>query len=112
MQTHVVMTKKILQQVSFGSKHSKVAKWASEHHEFVNDTGYPVGIKDSQLCKETRILTIIDVFDGISAKDRPYKEKISIDKALIIMGKMVDEGKLDGELFDLFKQSKVWEGVD
>ncbi len=112
MQQHVVMTEKILQQVSFGSKYSQVAKWASEHHEFVNGTGYPKKIKGDELCKETRILTILDVFDGISAKDRPYRSKITTERAFEIMGYMVDEGKLDGYLFNLFKQSKSWEGND
>ncbi len=110
MQSHVIMTEKILNQVSFGGKHNKVAKWASEHHEFVNGTGYPKKLKGDELCKETRLLTIIDVFDGISAVDRPYKKKISIEKALQILGSMVDEGKLDGELFKLFVESKAWEG--
>ncbi len=112
MQQHVVMTEKILQQVSFGTKYNQVAKWASEHHEFINGTGYPKKISGEELCKETRMLTILDVFDGISAKDRPYRTKISTEKAFEIMGYMVDDGKLDGELFKLFKQSKSWEGSD
>ncbi len=111
MQGHVVMTEKILGQVSFGSKYNMVSKWASEHHEFVNGTGYPNGLKNKELCKESRMLTILDVFDGLSAKDRPYKPQMPIEKVLGIMGLMVDEGKLDPIIFDIFKQSKVWEGI-
>ncbi len=111
MQGHVVMTEKILSQVSFGSKYNMVSKWASEHHEFVNGTGYPNGLKNEELCKESRMLTILDVFDGLSAKDRPYRPQMHIDKVLGIMGSMVEEGKLDSKLFELFKRSKIWEGI-
>ncbi len=109
MQSHVVMTERILKQISFGSKYIMVAKWAGEHHEFLNGTGYPHKLKGDELCKETRILTILDVFDGLSAKDRPYKPAMKVEKVLSIMNNMVEEGKIDGTILDLFVQSKVWE---
>ncbi len=109
MKSHVVMTDRILKQVSFGSKYMMVAKWASEHHEFLNGTGYPKQLKNGELDKETRILTILDVFDGLSAKDRPYKPAMPLEKVQRIMNEMADEGKLDRDLLNLFIQSKVWE---
>ncbi len=108
MQFHVVMTKKILSEVSFGGEYSNVAKWAGEHHELLDGSGYPQGISGDEVCKETRILTVIDIFDGLYAVDRPYKKPIPIDKVFEIMCDMVRDGKIDGELFDLFKASKAW----
>ncbi len=109
METHVVMTSRILSQVSFGKGYSEVAKWASQHHEFLNGTGYPLGLNSEDLCIETRIITILDVFDGLFAKDRPYKKPIPVEKVFEILQSMVEEGKIDGEILALFMESKVWE---
>ncbi len=112
METHVIMTERILSQVSFGKGYNKVVKWASEHHEFLDGSGYPNKLKGDELCKETRIITILDVFDGLYAKDRPYKKPIPIEKVFEILEIMSVEGKIDGEILGLFRQSKVWEEID
>ncbi len=111
MQSHVVMTESILGQVSFGSNYMMVKKWASEHHELLDGSGYPKQLKGDELCKETRILTIIDIFDGLAAKDRPYKPMIKLEKALVILRSMAHEGKLDSHLLETFIESKAWEGI-
>ncbi len=112
METHVVMTERILNQVSFGKEYKMVATYASQHHEFLNGTGYPNGLTAEQLGVESRILTIIDVFDGLSATDRPYKQPIPIDRVFSILWDMVEEGKLDGDILGLFQLSRVWEEND
>ena len=56
-----------------------------------------------------RLLSILDVFDALTAKDRPYKKPMPIEKALSILHGMVDEGALDGEILALFEQSQAWE---
>ncbi len=76
MEKHVEMTEKILQNVKFGSDYKNVQKWASSHHEFLNGEGYHNKLVVDNLDKESMLLTIIDVFDGLSAKDRPYKPAI------------------------------------
>ncbi len=111
MQSHVVMTENILGQVSFGSGYDMVKKWASEHHELLDGSGYPKGLKGDELCTETRILTIIDIFDGLAAKDRPYKPHIELERALAILRSMAEEGKLDKKLLELFINSRAWDGI-
>ncbi len=109
METHVEMTDKILENVNFGSDYRNVHKWATRHHEFVNGEGYHNKLTFETLDKESMLLTIIDVFDGLSAKDRPYKQAIPLDKVIEILKAMVKEKKLNGEILNLFLESKAWE---
>ncbi len=112
MQQHVVMTERILAKMDFKNEYSVVPIWASNHHEFLDGSGYPKQLTSENLDTETRLLTIIDVFDGLSATDRPYKKATPIDKVFSIMGDMVDEGKLDGYILSIFKKSEVWTWQD
>ncbi len=109
MQNHVLMTKQILEKMDFKNEYSMVPIWAARHHEFIDGSGYPEKLTAKELDLPTRLLTIIDVFDGLSAVDRPYKKPTPIDKVFVIMNEMVKEGKLDGKLLSLFYQSKAWE---
>ncbi len=109
MERHVVMTQQILENVNFGEEYKNVAKWASQHHMFMNGEGYPPRKYGEELEKESRLLTIIDVFDGLSADDRPYKPPKPLDEVIRILKMMEKEGKLDGEILDLFILSKAWE---
>ncbi len=109
IQGHVSMTEQILEKMKFKHEYTKVPIWASNHHEFLDGSGYPKKLSGDEIDIPTRLLTIIDVFDGLSAKDRPYKKPTPINKVIEIMDEMVEEGKLDGKLFSLFKSSKVWD---
>ncbi len=109
MQTHVKRTSEILANVKFGSEYSNVARWAGAHHEFLDGKGYPNGLKGDQIDKEIRLLTIIDVFEGLSASNRPYKPAMPIFNVLNILSDMVDDGKLDGEILNMFIESRAWE---
>ncbi len=109
MQNHVVMTEQILAKMEFKNEYKDVPIWAANHHEFLDGSGYPKKLKNGQLDTMTRLITIIDVFDGLSAVDRPYKEPTPIKKVFEIMYAMVNEGKLDKKLLNLFEESKAWE---
>ncbi len=109
IQTHVVMTEQILAKMQFKNEYENVPVWAANHHEFLNGTGYPKKLVADKLDNFTQLLTIIDVFDGLSAIDRPYKKPTPIDKVFKIMQEMVSEGKLNGNILNLFKKSKAWE---
>ncbi len=108
IQNHVVMTAQILQKMNFKYEFENVPKWASCHHEFLDGSGYPNQLTAEDLDIETRLLTIIDVFDGLSANDRPYKKPTPLPKVFAIMDEMVSENKLDKTLLSLFKESKAW----
>lgn len=109
MQSHVVVTKHILARVKFPKTYAETPIWAAMHHELLNGSGYPNHISGRGIPKEVRLLTILDVFDALTARDRPYKKGLPVDKALIILHNMVDEGAIDGEILSLYEQSKAWE---
>lgn len=100
MENHVVMTEKILSRVRFNKPDAIVVKWAAEHHELLDGSGYPRHLAAEDLCLETRILTVADVYDALTASDRPYKKPIPMDRALDILRSMVKEGKLEGRLVE------------
>ena len=110
MESHVVVTDEFLSKIKFSSQLSSVRTWAASHHEFINGSGYPKGLSGDQIPIETRIITILDIFDALVATDRPYKKGMQIDTALSILKKMADtEGKLDPVLTQLFTESRCWE---
>ena len=112
MESHVVVTSKILDHVFFPKSYAKVPEWASAHHELLNGKGYPAHRTAEDIPMEVRLLTILDVFDALTARDRPYKPPMPTEKALSILHSMVDEGSMDGNILALFEESKAWEEKD
>ena len=98
VQQHVVFTDKMLDKIKFNQKYNRVRKIAARHHEFLDGSGYPNHIKGNEIDTLTRILTIIDIYDSLTADDRPYKGKVPAHKALEILDSMADAGKLDKDL--------------
>lgn len=109
MQEHVVMTEKMLGQMSLTGQYKNVLLWAARHHELLNGTGYPRGLKGEELCKEVRLLTILDIFEALTAVDRPYKPPQPVEKSLAILHDMADSGEVDKEILHLFELSRAWE---
>lgn len=109
MESHVVVTARILAHVSFPKEYGHVPEWAASHHELLNGRGYPDHRTADDIPWEVRLLTILDVFDALTARDRPYKPPMPLEKALGILHSMVQEGSMDGEILTLFEQSKAWE---
>ncbi len=104
MQSHVEMTMKILSKVEFSDVYSQVPVWAGQHHEFLDGSGYPNHLTAKDLSLETRILTVSDIYDALTATDRPYKKPMSVDYALSIMNGMVKKGKLDSAIVKLLSE--------
>ncbi|MEG1584737.1 MAG: HD domain-containing phosphohydrolase, partial [Anaerovorax sp.] len=104
MEDHVVITQRLLNKIKFSKEYSSVPLYAAAHHEKLNGKGYPNGLEANQLPIGTRILTIIDVFEALTAKDRPYKQPMSIERAFDVLDKMIADGELDNELVDLLKE--------
>ena len=110
MESHVVLTEKLLSQIQFSKELSHVREWASAHHEYLSGDGYPKHLSGNEIPVEVRILTILDIFDALTADDRPYKPGMSIEKALSVLKDMAEnEGKLDKALTDSFIKSHCWE---
>jgi len=98
MKGHVIMTSKILDKVEFSEQYKEVPVWAAQHHEFLDGSGYPNGLTAKELPLESRILTVADIYDALTALDRPYKKPIKHDDSIDIMLGMASAGKIDVRL--------------
>jgi HD-GYP domain-containing protein (c-di-GMP phosphodiesterase class II) len=105
---HAVVTHKILSKLPFPKKLRHVAQFAAAHHEKLDGTGYPLGLKDYQLPIQSRILALADVFEALTAKDRPYKKGKTLSEVMKIMAMMVKDKHIDADLFDLFLKEKIY----
>lgn len=108
MESHVIMTSRMLGEMKFPAEFACVPDWAGKHHEFLNGKGYPEGLSGDQIPPEARLLTILDVFDALT-QDRPYSPPQPVDKALAVLDGMVKNNQLDGDILALFKESRAWE---
>jgi HD-GYP domain-containing protein (c-di-GMP phosphodiesterase class II) len=106
---HALVTHKMLSHLPFPKKMRHVADYAAAHHEKIDGTGYPLGLKGEQLSLQSRIIAIADIFEALTAKDRPYKKGKSVAEALKIMEFMVKDNHIDAELYDLFVKEEVYE---
>lgn len=108
---HVVHTFNILSGIDWTKNLKNVPRIASDHHEKLNGQGYPEGRTEAELELRSRILAIADVFDALTAKDRPYKPAIPVDRSLEILEEEVSRGALDADLVALFKNEHIYEEV-
>lgn len=102
IQDHASMTIKMLEQLPFPKKLSRVPEIAGNHHEKINGKGYPRGIGGDELSIEARILAVADIFEALTAPDRPYKVPMKLSQVAKIMGFMIKDGELDKDLVKLF----------
>ena len=109
IQSHVLGTKKLLNKLPFPQKWENVPFYASSHHEWVNGKGYPDGLKGDEIPLPARIMCIADVWDAVTAQDRPYKPPTPIDKACEILESGAKFGEFDKDVVDLFIKERLWE---
>jgi 3',5'-cyclic-nucleotide phosphodiesterase len=84
---------------------------AHGHHEKLDGSGYPMGLRGTQISTQTRILTICDIYDALTASDRPYKKAVPVEKALDLLSAECRAQKLDANLFRVFVESRAWEAT-
>jgi HD-GYP domain-containing protein (c-di-GMP phosphodiesterase class II) len=106
---HAAVSYKMLSGLPFPKKMRRIADYAAAHHEKLDGTGYPLGLKADQLFLQSRIIAIADIFEALTAKDRPYKKGRTVAEALKIMEVMVKDQHIDADLFELFIQEKIYE---
>ncbi len=97
-----------LMRLPFPKKKMKLPLYAGAHHETLKGTGYPNLLKANQLPIQSRIIAVADIFEALTASDRPYKQPMNMDKALTILGYMVKDGDLDAELVRIFLKSNLY----
>ena len=105
---HIVMTAKMLDQLDFPEHLKNIPEIASNHHEKLNGKGYPKGLKDDQISMQARIIGISDIFEALTAQDRPYKKGKTLSETLFILGKMVEDNELDQGLFNLMIDKQIY----
>lgn len=105
MESHVEMTEKILSKVHFNKAYDRIPVWAAGHHEMLDGSGYPRHLKGDQIALETRMITVADIYDALTSRDRPYKKPIPQEKAFLILHSMAQEGKLDAQLVDWLEEA-------
>jgi len=108
IEDHTVVTIDMLSRLPFPKRLSRVPEFAGAHHEKLDGTGYPNHIGGEALSLQARILAVADVFEALTAKDRPYKEPMKLSQAMKIMGFMVKDKHMDPQVFELFFQSGVY----
>jgi len=108
IQEHVIMTIKMLEQLSFPEELKNVPLYAGTHHEKLDGTGYPRKLKAKDLPVPARIMAIADIFEALTASDRPYKAPKKVSEAIHILSEMAKAGHIDKDLFKLFLKSGVY----
>ena len=101
------MTLKILNELTFPRKFSRVPEFAAGHHEKLDGSGYPQHLTEKELALQTRILAVADIFEALTAKDRPYKKPMKLSQAVKILGFMVKDRHIDSEIFNLVLESDI-----
>jgi HD-GYP domain-containing protein (c-di-GMP phosphodiesterase class II) len=105
---HVSHTFRFLSRIPWGRTFARVPLIAGAHHERLNGTGYPNRLTADQIPLQSKMMSIADIFDALTASDRPYKRAVPVERALDILGLEVKDGHLDRDLVDLFIECKAW----
>jgi len=105
---HVETTIKMLETLHYPKSLRNVPLFAQAHHEHMDGTGYPKGLRREQIPLQGRIIAIADIFEALTARDRPYKKGRTLMEALCVLGSMKLEGQIDPDLFDVFVNEKVY----
>ena len=105
---HIVATNKMLEALPWPKHLKNVPEYAGGHHERMDGKGYPRGLTREQMSIQARIMGIADIFEALTAKDRPYKPGKTLSESLHILGKFKLNGHIDPDLFDVFVREKVY----
>ncbi|MCP4446467.1 MAG: GAF domain-containing protein [Myxococcales bacterium] len=111
IESHVVHTFNFLKEIPWGRTYRDIPLVAGAHHEKLDGSGYPHGLTSDQIPAPAKMMTISDIFDALTASDRPYKRAVPLAKALDILRWEVEAGKLCPELYEMFVEAKVYESV-
>ena len=105
---HIVVTIEMLEKLPYPRNLRRVPEYAGGHHERMDGKGYPKGLTREQMSLPARMMGIADIFEALSAKDRPYKKGKTLTECLQILGNMKQGNHIDPDLFDLFVSEKVY----
>lgn len=106
---HIRVTIQMLESLPFPKNLAKVPEYAGGHHERMDGTGYPRGLTREQMSWPARMMAIADVFEALTARDRPYKSPMPMSQALTILKSMCLKHHIDPDLYALFIETRIWE---
>src|SRR2546430_14840730 len=109
IESHVTHTYRFLEQIPWTRELRNIPRIAFGHHEKLNGRGYPRAIGALEIPVQTRMMTISDIFDALTASDRPYKRAVPLERALDILHEEANAGKLDKELLDIFATRRIFD---
>jgi HD-GYP domain-containing protein (c-di-GMP phosphodiesterase class II) len=112
IRSHVVHTFRFLSRIPWGKQFRRVPIIAGAHHERLNGTGYPNRLHAEEIPVQSKLMSISDIYDALTANDRPYKKAVPIERAIDILHFGVKDGHLDGELVRIFREGRVWESCE
>ena len=102
-------TFRFLSRIPWGKSLQRVPVIAGAHHERLNGTGYPNRLKAEEIPVQSKMMSVADIYDALTASDRPYKKAVPVERAIDILDYSVKDGHLDAELVRIFKDARVWE---
>jgi hypothetical protein len=105
---HIVATIKMLEQLPWPRHLTRVPEYAGGHHERMDGKGYPKGLTREQMSPQARMMGIADIFEALTARDRPYKPGMKLSQAMGIMAKFRSNGHIDPDLFEVFVRQGVY----
>jgi len=105
---HIVITIEMLEQLPYPKNLKNVPEFAGGHHEKLDGTGYPKGLKGTQMSTQAKIMAIADIYEALTAADRPYKDGKTLSQAMRIMGFMKNDFHIDEDLFEIFVTSGIY----
>ncbi|WP_235869183.1 HD-GYP domain-containing protein [Veronia nyctiphanis] len=105
---HIIQTIKMLRKLPYQKHLDRVPEIAGGHHEKMDGKGYPYGLDESTLSVDARIMAVADIFEALTASDRPYKKAKTLSEALKILAFMAKDKHIDGQLFRLFIEQKIY----
>lgn len=106
---HMKVTIQMLESLPFPKNLRRVPEYAGGHHEKMDGTGFPRGLKREQMSWPARMMAIADIFEALTSSERPYKPPMKISQALGILQRMRDQQHIDPDLYHLFLQARIWE---
>jgi HD-GYP domain-containing protein (c-di-GMP phosphodiesterase class II) len=106
---HIVATNRMLDALPWPKHLKNVPEYAGGHHERMDGKGYPKGLTGEQMSVQARVMGIADIFEALTAKDRPYKKGKTLSESLEILGRFSQNGHIDPQLFDVFVRRKVYQ---
>jgi len=105
---HIAVTVRMLESLPWPRHLRNVPEYAGGHHERMDGKGYPRGLTGDQMSVQARLMAIADIFEALTARDRPYKKGKMLSESLAILGKFALNGHIDPQLFDIFIRRKVY----